>query len=969
GAAYLPLEPEAGQPPERLALLIEDARAALVLGSRSGLEFLCRAGAPPIPSILLEKDDPGEAPATRVDPSPDSLAYLLYTSGSTGRPKGVMVPHRGVVNYLTWAVAAYLRPGSSLDAPLHSPLGADLSVTSFFAPLLAGGTVKLLPPGGGVEALVEVVRAGRFGLLKLTPAHLALLGHALADQELAGHAGTLVIGGEALLGESLALWRENAPATLVINEYGPTEAVVGCAAHAALVRNLPAGPVPIGRPIANTRLYVVDAWMGPVGMGIAGELLIGGVGVARGYLGRPDLTAERFVPDAFGGFGERLYRTGDLVRFRPDGILEFLGRNDLQIKLRGHRIEPGEIEATLLEHPSVRQASVGLRGETEESHLVAWVVVEGEVGEDDLRAFLGRRLPAFMVPAFFVALADLPLSPSGKIDRRALPDPGEPRRDPAGFDPPRTVEEEVLAEVWGEVLRREGIGRQDRFAELGGSSLQAVRAAARISRTLGTQLPVSALLQEPLADLAARLDHRAVVPPVVPVPRGGDLPLSAAQGRMWFLDRLHPGTAAYHLAGEVRLRGRLEPGALAAALEGVVRRHEALRTAFSERPEGPVQEIRAAAGVPLPVIDLSHLLDSTAEADRLVAAEARRPFDLTQPPLLRATLLRLGAEEHRLALVLHHIVADGWSLGLLLRELGASYGSEELPEPPPLQLSDFAVAEREWIAAGRLAEQESFWRERLAGDLPALDLPTDFLRPRKIGFRGLTRTRVLPAELAVSLEQAGQGRGATLFMTLLAGFAVLLSRTASQEDLVIGAPVANRNHPDSQGVIGCFVNTLPLRLDLAGSPSFAELLDRVRAVCLAAYARQELPLERIVEIVRPAGRETGRSPLFQALLVLDEEALVPRFPGLETRLARLDTGTAKLDLSLHITSQAAERSAAGLGLVLEAAADLFRAETAERLLGHFQALLAGAAADPGARLSDLPLLTAEERRQIVEWNA
>jgi amino acid adenylation domain-containing protein len=968
GAAYLPLEPDAGQPPERLAFLLDDARAALVLGSRTGLELLTRGGELKLPSILLEEDGLAESSVPPPALSPDSLAYVLYTSGSTGRPKGVMVPHRGVVNYLAWAVAAYLRAGS-LDAPLHSPLGADLSVTSLFAPLLAGGTVKLLSPGAGVEGLVEAVRVGRFGLLKLTPAHLAILGHALADRELTGRAGTLVIGGEALLGESLALWREKAPATLVVNEYGPTETVVGCAVHAAAAGELPAGPVPIGRPIANARLYVVDAWMQPVGVGIAGELLIGGAGVARGYLSRPDLTAERFVPDAFGGFGGRLYRTGDLVRFRADGILEFLGRNDLQIKLRGHRIEPGEIEGALLEHPAVRQAAVGLRGEGEERHLVSWVVLAEEAGEDELRAFLGRRLPAFMIPALFVPLPELPLSPNGKVDRGLLPEPGEPRRGPAHFDPPRTVEEEILAEVWAEVLRRERIGRQDRFTELGGSSLQAVRAAARISRTLGVQLPVSALLQEPLAVLASRLDRRARVHPVVPVPRGGDLPLSAAQSRMWFLDRLHPGTAAYHLAGEVWLRGRLEPGALAAALEGVVRRHEALRTAFPERPEGPVQEIRAAAGVPLPVIDLSHLLDGAAEADRLVAAEARRPFDLTHPPLLRATLLRLGAEEHRLALVLHHIVADGWSLALLLRELGASYGSEELPEPPPLQLADFAVAEREWIAAGRLAEQESFWRERLAGDLPALDLPADFLRPRKIGFRGLARTRDLPAELAASLEQAGRGRGATLFMTLLAGFAVLLSRTASQEDLVIGAPVANRNHPDSQGVIGCFVNTLPLRLDLAGSPSFAELLDRVRAVCLAAYARQELPLERIVEIVRPAGRETGRSPLFQAILVLDEEALVPRFPGLETGLARLDTGTAKVDLSLHVTSRAAERSAAGLGLVLEAAADLFRAETAERLLGHFQALLAGAAADPGARLSDLPLLTAEERVQIVEWNA
>ncbi|HYO16637.1 MAG TPA: non-ribosomal peptide synthase/polyketide synthase [Thermoanaerobaculia bacterium] len=1018
GGAYVPIDP--GYPRERIDYLLEDSRVAVLLTRED----------------LLDREEDGQEEAVPVMVDPDNLAYVIYTSGSTGRPKGTMNTHRGIVNRLLWMQERY-----GLDATdrvlQKTPFSFDVSVWEFFWPLITGARLVVARPGGHQDPtyLVETIVREGITTLHFVPSMLQVFLEA-PGVERCRSLSRVVASGEALPPELEQRFfaRLGTTGAGLFNLYGPTEAAVD-------VTHWDCSPaegrltVPIGRPVANTAIHLLGRHFEPVPVGVPGELFIGGVQVARGYLGRPELTAERFLPDPFGEPGARLYRTGDLTRRRPDGAVEYLGRLDHQVKIRGFRIELGEIEAALATHPAVREAVVLARGSAADQRLVAWVVGrEGAPEIAELRRYARRTLPEYMVPSAFVVLDAMPLSPNGKVDRKALPDP-ESRPD-SGVEAvaPRTDLERLLARLWREILQINAVGVHDNFFELGGNSLLGATLIYRLQEHLGENLHVAAIFEAPtVAQLATLLESRfpavagrstAALPPEPPrrretkppqparqqppgtevaravkeavrpsaaafVSRGEEvairrgerqpgtpIPLSFSQERLWFLDRMHPGSSAYNMPGAVRLRGTLDVAALRAAVTEIVRRHEALRTTFGERDGSPYQVVAPDPACSLPIVDLGGLPpdgegEREAELLRLAVAEARRPFDLAAGPLLRTTLLRLdtGGEgpEHVLFLTMHHIVSDGWSMGIFLRELAALYGAFAQGQPSPLpelslQYPDFALWQRGWLAGEVLEAKLASWRERLAGAPVVLELPTDRPRPPVQKNRGGHLEARFPLELAGALATLARQEGVTLFMALLAGVDALACRYSGQDDLLLGSPFANRSRFETEELIGFFVNTLVLRSDLSGDPSVRELLGRVRASALAAYAHQELPFEKLVEVLQPV-RDPSRSPLFQVMLVLQNASVPLELPGLQLDVLDIESGASKFDLTFSFFE-----SGGTLRLVLEYDRDLWDAATARRIIGHLETLLAAAAADPGCRLSRLPLLTGVERAQLQMWN-
>ncbi|HET7460394.1 MAG TPA: amino acid adenylation domain-containing protein [Longimicrobium sp.] len=975
GGAYVPLDPE--YPEERLVYMLRDSAPVVLLTQRS---LSGRFDGSCVPIEVLDGDASAWTGQPAANPrrgalTPQNLAYVIYTSGSTGRPKGVMNGHRGVINLLAWG-ERHWELGAGDAVLQRTSLSFDVSVRELFSPLLAGARLVIVRPGGQreVDYLVEVVRRREVSTMILTVSHMqAFLEH--PGLEGCSSLRRIVLGGESIPVGMVAELRARLPGARLYHEYGPTETSV-----TATVRSCGAeGEAPgasIGGPISNARVYLLDARGAPVPVGVAGELYVGGAGVARGYLGRPALTAERFVPDPFGAEpGERLYRTGDLGRWLPDGTIEFLGRVDTQVKVRGYRIEPGEIEARLLEREGVSEAVVvAHQDEAGNRRLVAYVV--GGVEAESLREHLRQKLPDYMVPAAFVPLERLPLTPSGKLDRRALPAP-ELARAEERYVAPRTLVEEVLAEIWAEMLRLERVGVTESFFELGGHSLLATRVVSRVRQVFGVEVPLRALFEGPtVAELAERVEEirRAgapALPPVVPAERTGALPLSFAQERLWFIDRLEPGSAVYNLPVARRLEGALDQAALERALGEIVRRHEALRTVFAEADGSPVQVIAPFGGFALPVEDLSGLAEADREAAvrRRAGEEAARPFDLSAGPLFRAALLRLGEEDHLLLLSMHHVVSDGWSMGVLFRELSALYAAYREGRESPLpelavQYADYAVWQRGQLAGEVLDRQLAYWRERLSGAPELLELPTDRPRPAVQTYRGATVPVELPPELLERLQALGRREGATLYMTLLAAFQVLLGKYAGSEDVVVGSPIAGRTRGEVEELIGFFVNTLVLRTDLSGDPSFRELLGRVREATLDAYAHQELPFEKLVVELQPE-RSLSHSPLFQALFALQNAAIGGgALPGLKVGGIGAGVESAKFDLSLTLAA-----TPQGLRGGLNYSTDLFERASVERMLGHLERVLEQVAADADVRLSRLDLLGGAERARVLEeWN-
>jgi amino acid adenylation domain-containing protein len=960
GAAYVPLDPS--YPDGWLAFAAEDARLSLLLTSAQ----LC-GKLPDRPMVDVASDAVALEPEHDPEPLavPGNLAYVMYTSGSTGRPKGVAIEHCAPVARMHWARLAFAE--ETLAGVLASTsICFDLSVFEIFYPLSWGGTVILAEDA---LALPTLPAAAEVRLLNTVPSVMA----ELVAAELPPRLHTICLAGETFPKPLADRIHSRAGVEQVWNLYGPTEDAT-YSTWARIERG--AASVSIGRPLPGTRAYVLDSRLEAVPGGVPGTLLLAGAGAARGYFGRPDLTAERFIPDPMGAApGGRLYLTGDQARWLGTGDLELLGRLDHQVKVRGFRIELGEVERVLCEHPQVREAAVVVRDSPAGGLSLAAYAAPAEVGVAELRRYLRERLPSYMRPASIRLFPALPRTVNGKLDRRALPDGADAE---AACGALRTPTEELVAEIWVDLLGVPRVGASDNFFHLGGHSLLAMRAATRLQDLFGVPVSLQQILQSPtVSELAEQLDGRKLagrgltLPLLGRAPRPPLLPLSFAQERLWFLAQLEPGSPAYHMAAAIHLAGALRVDLLAAAFAALVRRHEALRTSFVATDGRQVQQIAAFAGQPLPVVDLAALpaLRLQDEIQRVVSGEARRPFDLGRGPLLRVCVLRLARSEHILAVTLHHIVADGWSLQVLAREVSAVYAAfarRAQPELPqlPVQYADFAVWQRSWLAGGEMERQLGYWRQALHGAPAALDLPTDRPRPAVPTWRGAQKSVRLAPQLGTALAASGRRAGATLFMAFVAGTAALLWRWTRQPDLVLGAPIANRSWTEIENLIGLFANTFPLRVQITAAAGFHALLRDVRQTALAAYSCQDLPFEKLVDDLHVA-RLPGRSPLFQVLVGLWSAPLAELdLTGVSARRLDCDLQAAKLDLSLRF-----ELDERGIGVQAEYGSDLFEAVTIERLLAHLHCLLAGATADPERSLADLPLTSPAELHQLLcEWN-
>jgi len=1010
GGAYVPIDP--AYPAARVAFMLHDAGVAICLTQPHLAESLAST---PLEIIALDTvgratDEPseidGRSPLRKA--TADSLAYVIYTSGSTGTPKGAMILHRGLVNYLRWCTEAY-DVVAGIGAPVHSSISFDLTVTSLWAPLVAGRTAFLVPEDG-IEALARVLRSERnFSLVKCTPAHLDALRLELAGDDVAQMCRLFVIGGEALLGESLAWWQQRAPETVYVNEYGPTETVVGCAVEFVGGGDRITGAVPIGRPIAATMLHVLDRNQQPLPVGIAGELFIGGAGVGAGYLGRAALTAERFLPDPFTqDAAARTYRSGDIVRRRPDGVLDFLGRADDQVKVRGYRIELGEVEAALASHPAVARAAVALRdGIAGGPALAAYYVLHpaATATNADVRAHVRERLPAYMVPSFFQRLDEIALTRNGKIDRAALPLPDASAAVRASSPPvaPRNpVETEIAARAVA-LLGGTPPGVHDDFFELGGHSLSAMRLLAAVTTAFGVRVSLHDFFAAPtVAALAARVaaarasdsqlddgcptDTRVDLqldPGYIARTRtDAPAPLTAGQTLLWLQEQSAPGLAVYNVPLAFEVTGSLDVCALERALDAVVARHAALRMRFLEgapcaanatdsakpNPLEQEGEPRQIAGAPyhvaLPVIDLRDCETPAqrAAAERRLIDEACAPFDITAGRLLRAALVRLADETSHLLLVAHHLVFDGWSAAILLDELNAFYDAfsaeaEAVLPSLPIAFADYAVWERKMLSAGRLATLGTYWSERLRGAPASLGLPLDRTAGAVGNFAGATMVSMLPVSLQDQLSKLAQAHGATLFMALGAALATLLARWSGQDDVVIGSPVAGRSRPETAGVIGDFASVVALRTDLSDDPTFLELLERTRRSALAAFDHADVPVETLLSEQRPA-----RAALFEVMLVLQDDAPADyRLGNALLHPLALERGVSAFPLTLTFA-----RQVDGLRASLRYRTDMFDPETMERTLVRLRILLEGIVADSERHVSELPLLAPSERQFLIE---
>ncbi|QLJ68053.1 amino acid adenylation domain-containing protein [Serratia marcescens] len=969
GGAYVPLDP--AYPGERLQYILQDADPVLLLADAAGRAAL---GEPATPQLALEAALPdtlsAENPERRAQAS--HLAYVIYTSGSTGKPKGAMNEHRGVVNRLVWMQEAYGL--TAADTVLQkTPFGFDVSVWEFFWPLMVGARLVMAKPEGHKDPdyLSRAIEQYGVTTLHFVP---SMLQSFLADGQAATRCGQVVrvmCSGEALPAALVAEFYRRLPQAELHNLYGPTEAAVDVTAwHCS--READRVSVPIGRPIANTRIYLLDEHGQPVPLGAVGELYIGGVQVARGYLNRPELTAERFLADPFAP-GGRMYRTGDVARYLANGDIEYLGRNDQQVKIRGFRIECGEIEAVLATHPAVREAVVDARAVGDDKRLVAWVVPAAGVAEETLagalRQHVSAALPDYMVPSAWVVVAALPLSPNGKLDRRALPEP-QGAQSQAAYEAPQGEHETLLAAIWRELLNVEQVGRHDNFFELGGHSLLAVRLTNRLQQ-VEWQLPLQTLFANPtllaLAQQLRRTDE--ALPPIEAMPRGAELPLSFAQQRLWFLTQLEGLSETYHIPLALSLRGELDLPAWRQSLDALYARHEALRSRFVTVEGQPQAHILPADALPLTVHDLRGRQDAQSQARQLAQRLTEAPFDLTQGPLVRAALIRLADEEHLFLLTCHHIVSDGWSTGILLRELGALYGafrrSDVDPLPPlTLQYPDYAAWQRRYLTPERLAAQAQYWRETLS-DAPALlTLPTDRPRPTVQSFSGGEVPIAIDAELTQALRQFSRQHGGTLFMTVLAAWSLVLARMAGQQELVIGTPEANRGRLETESLVGFFVSTLALRIDLRDDPDLPTLIARIRHAVLAARENRDLPFEQVVELVNPP-RHLGYTPLFQVMLAWQDGSVRDiSLPGLQAESAELGYQIAKYDLTLDL----AERDEQISG-TLNFATALFDRATAERYGVYLVQVLRAMATNATQPASHLDLLPAAERELLLYgWN-
>lgn len=958
GGVYVPLDPD--YPRERIKrVLVEAAPGVVVTEAASAAEL------PPCETKLLMLDDAEGSSAadpgnTCVPIYPDQLAYTIYTSGSTGEPRGVMVTHGSLANAID-----YFANRSGVDERSRvsqiCSFSFDASALECYLALTRGATLCIAPRAARASgpALGAFLRDERVTVIgAITPSVLELVDTADAATVRAIH-----IGAEKCPADLADRW---SPGRLLLNCYGPTEATIDCICWPCAGEE---GDPPLGRPIANARAYVLDTEMRPVSVGVVGELYVGGISVARGYERRPSRTAAVFVPDPFGDrVGARLYRTGDLARFRPDGRLDFCGRVDRQVKIDGLRIELGEIESLLRMHPGVAQAVVEVKGDRERRLVSYFVAAGASPSARELREHLSALLPSSMLPSAFVELKQFPITSNGKLDRDALPPPSPEHADVEDmFEHPQTMLEQSLAKIYGEVLRVEVVGRDDNFFELGGRSLDVTRVMAKVAKEFSVELPFEVMFNDPtparlaqaVADALASEQPTSESLPLLPLPaRPAVLPLSFSQQRLWFLHTVLPqeATALYNGPIPVRLQGRLDRQALVRSFDEIIRRHEVLRTAFRLVNGEPTQVVLPELRLEIESVDLRGYsrTERFARVDQLAEMDARRPFDLAQPPLLRANLIILDEDDHILLLNIHHIIFDAWSVDVLLNELSQLYTAflrgESSPLPPlPLQYADFALWQRRWLTGSRLDEQLAYWRTQLA-NLSELELPTDAERPKLPTYRGEVESFRIAGELTDKLKVLSREHDVTLFMTLFAGFTALLHRYTAQEDIVVSSPVANRRRTELEGLIGFFVNSLVLRTDFSGNPTFRELLGRVRRVTLEAYEHQDVPFERLVEDLRPE-RVATHNPLFRAAFSLQNTPMRPAAPqGITVTPWETHNRTAKFDLVLAMTD-----GGETLLADVEYSSEMFERATILNLIRLYSRLLECVAHDPDLMLLEIPL--------------
>ncbi|MEV4702014.1 amino acid adenylation domain-containing protein [Actinoplanes sp. NPDC049316] len=972
GAAFVPLDP--GNPPSRLTGLLADVGAGHAFVT-AGLESAARAaGAEILQAAPIGGDDGGAGPESgAAATAADEVAYAIFTSGSTGRPKAVAVTHGGIANRVDWAVAGHgLGPG---DRVLHkTSIGFDAAVWEIVAPLIAGATVVAAPTGAERDpaAMLGAVARHDVTVLQVVPSVLRLLAEEPADLwTRCGALRLLFSAGEPLHAELVSRVRARLGHDLTVwNTYGPTECAIDVTAQLVEPATA-AGPVPIGRPLPGLRVLVLDPAGDPVPVGVPGELYAGGAGVARGYLGRPDLTAERFVPDPYGPPGARLYRTGDAVRWNGDHTLEYLGRLDQQIKVNGVRIEPGEVEAALAAHPAVRGAAV-IAAEAPDGakRLAAYLTTRTPVTPDELRAYLHDRLPESHIPSSFRLVAGFPLTTSGKVDRAALPALDEVAGAQADFIAPRTATEQLVADVWADLLGVEKVGVHDDFFSLGGTSLQLTRLAVRLRAATGEQIALRGLFAATTVETQAALIAASTAPteaPIVPVPRDGALPLSSGQRRLWFLDRMHPGSPEWVAPLFLRLPAGVPAEVVRDALETVAARHEALRTRYTDDGGEPRQVVMAPGEVPVEL----RVVDTVPEqlADRF-AEQFQLGFDLAAGVLWRALLARLGAEGEVLLLTMHHIASDGWSTVVLEREIrelvaAAQEGRDPALTPPPVQYADYGAWQAARLTPAYVESELGYWRTALDG-LPTVELPTDRPRPAERDPSGAVVPLRVEPELADRIAELGRVHDATLFMTLLTAYATVVARFSGQWDVAVGTPVAGRPREEVDATVGFFLNSLVVRCGLNGDLPFATALDRVRDVVREAMLHQEIPFEVLVDHLQPE-RDLSRTPLYQVAFDLHSEG-VTSVATHDDDMASFVAAwqVAKTDLSLFM-----RRTADGaLDGVLEYATALFDRPTVARMAEHFVTLLSEVTAEPSVPLGAVELLSERERTLLLDtWNA
>ena len=980
GGAYVPLDP--GYPPERVLYMLRDTQAPLVLTQTAHAPLFA---AQPVKVLCLDVDS--AAWANQPDTNPDSkvqldnLISIIYTSGSTGRPKGVMNTQLGAYNHLMYRRTSLLGVAADDRIMQKTSINFDGSVWELFLPLIAGATIYFAAPAAHKDPgyLCRFIQTHGIHLIDFVP---SMLQEALNDPEMRKCTSLrrFLIGGEGLSYPLQQSVFAKMPGIKITHGYGPTESTISVI-YWECVPEGPLRTVPVGRPIANTRLYILDQQLEPVPIGVAGEMFIGGDGLARGYWQRPELTAEKFIPNPFGP--GKLYRSGDLMRYLPDGNVEFVGRADQQIKLRGFRIELGEIECVLREHAAIRDAAVLLREDRPgDKRLVAYLVQGAQERPtiSALREHLKQRLPDYMLPAAYIWLPALPLTANDKLDRRALPAPSGREAADAAHVPPTTAHEKRLCAIFADLLQREQVGIHDSFFDLGGHSLLATRLVSRLREQLQLELPLRRIFETPsVAELARGIEalQAETLPEITPVDRSQPLRLSYAQERLWFMDQLAPNQALYNIPIALRLQGELNVPALEKSLQLLILRHESLRTRFARSgPQAePIQIVDAASSWRLERQDLRADGQDVAAAEsralQIARADAYAPFDLATGPLLRVKLLKWAEQDHLLVLNLHHIISDGWSWRVMLQELDqayAAFASGQSPALPalPVQYADYAAWQRAWLTGEQLTRQLEYWKARLAQAPELLQLPTDRPRPAIDSYRGARSEFSLSAELVADLHALARAQGVTPFMLLLAAFEVLLARYSRQQDICVGIPIANRRLHQVEPLIGFFVNTLVIRGDLSAAPAFSDFLAQIRTRCLEAYAHQDLPFEKLVEELNPR-RSLSHHPLFQVLFVLQDAGGAGFAPeGLSVSAADLGSRLSRFDLALELIPDGPDEQ--GLKARIEYSRDLFDPSSVARLIGHYAELLTAIVADPDQSIDRLNLLPAAEQELLASWN-